>query len=101
MRTIFHYGPQPKSHSLHKKGSFPLRIYLVNVNISEKKLLICAHLLEKSLIENLLFCAVNFKEVLVPELFYRKDCKFVYIFILDRKIIIKKKMKKKIGTNLN
>ena len=37
MRAIFHYGPQPKSHSLHKKGSFPLRIYLVNVNISEKK----------------------------------------------------------------
>ena len=89
MRTIFDYGPQPKSHSLHKKRSFPLRIYLVNVNISEKKLLICAHLLEKSLIENFLFCAVSFK-VLVPELFYRKDCKFVYIFILDCKILKKK-----------
>ena len=38
-------------NSLHKKGSFPLRTFLVNVRI-------WSHLLKKSLMKNFIFCAV-------------------------------------------
>ena len=64
MRTLFDYGPRPHSTFTVQKKRFPLRISLVIENISAKKIL------------------------------YGKDCKLVFIFILNHK-------KKKIGTNLN
>ena len=46
-----------KQPSLHKKWSFPLRIYSVNVTKSTGNC-VFSHLLKKSLMENFIFCAV-------------------------------------------
>ena len=44
--------------SLYKKLSFPLRTSSLNVTKIRRKLRIWSHLLEKSLMENFIFCAV-------------------------------------------
>ena len=44
---------------LHKNWSFPLRIFSVNMTKSAKNLWIWSHLLNKSLMENFIFCAVQ------------------------------------------
>ena len=54
---------QIKKKTLYKKWSFPLRICPVNVTQStencHRKLRIWSHLLEKSLMENFIFCSVK------------------------------------------
>ena len=45
--------------TLHKKSSFPLRIFFSKCNQIRSFLRIWLHLLKKSLIENFIFCAVG------------------------------------------
>ena len=55
---------------LHKKWSFPLRIFFSKCDQIRRKVRIFSHLLKKSLMENLIFCAVIVIFLLLLLVFY-------------------------------